>query len=110
VLSDFLDLHFERSLARLNRKHDVIAIPIFDPREERFPDQGLVRIVDAESGEARLIHLKGSDVAPRAQQRREQLVRRFRSAAIDHLAVSTAVPYDRELLRFFRERALRTGR
>ena len=110
VLSDFLDLHLERSLARLNRKHDVIAIPIFDPREERFPDQGLVRIVDAESGEARLIHLKGSDVAPRAQQRREQLVRRFRSAAIDHLAVSTAVPYDRELLRFFRERALRTGR
>jgi uncharacterized protein (DUF58 family) len=110
VLSDFLDLHFERALARLNRKHDVIAIPILDPREERFPEQGLARIVDAESGAARLIDLKRSDVARRAQQRREQLVRRFRSAAIDHLAVSTAVPYDRDLLRFFRERALRRGR
>jgi uncharacterized protein (DUF58 family) len=37
VLSDFLDLAFERPLHRLNRKHDVIAIPIVDPREERFP-------------------------------------------------------------------------
>lgn len=110
VLSDFLDLHFERALARLNRKHDVIALPIFDPREERFPEQGLARIVDAESGAARLVDLKRSDVPRRAQQRREQLVRRFRTAAIDHLPISTAVPYDRELLRFFRERALRRGR
>lgn len=110
VLSDFLDLQFERALSRLNRKHDVIALPIFDPREERFPDQGLARVVDAESGEARLVQLKRSDVARRATQRREQLVRRFRAAAIDHLAVSTALPYDRELLRFFRERALRRSR
>jgi len=107
VLSDFLDLHFEKSLNRLNRKHDVIAIPIVDPREERFPDRGLARVVDLESGEARLVDLRKSDVARRAVQRREVLTRRFRSAAVDHLTVSTAVPYERELLRFFRERALR---
>ncbi|MDQ3284097.1 MAG: DUF58 domain-containing protein [Acidobacteriota bacterium] len=107
VLSDFLDLHFERPLNRLNRKHDVIAIPIVDPREERFPDAGLARVVDLESGEARMIELRKADVARRALQRREQLDRRFRGAAIDHLIVSTAIPYDRELLRFFRERAAR---
>jgi uncharacterized protein (DUF58 family) len=107
VLSDFLDVHFEKSLNRLNRKHDVIAIPIVDPREERFPDRGLARIVDLESGEARLVDLRKSDVARRATQRRDVLTRRFRSAAVDHLMVSTAVPYERELLRFFRERALK---
>jgi uncharacterized protein (DUF58 family) len=107
VLSDFLDLHFEKPLNRLNRKHDVIALPIVDPREERFPDQGLVRVVDLESGEARLVDLRRSDVARRAMQRRETLERRFRGAAIDHLTISTAVPYDRELLRFFKERAMR---
>jgi uncharacterized protein (DUF58 family) len=107
VLSDFLDLPFERPLARLNRKHDVIAIPIVDPREDRFPDRGLARVVDLESGEARLIDLANSGVAKRAKQRREHLARRFRSAQIDHLPISTAVPYDRELLRFFRERSLR---
>ena len=110
VLSDFLDTHFERPLSRLNRKHDVVAIPILDPREERFPDRGLMRLVDLESGEARLVDLKRSDVARRAAQRREMLVRRFRSSAIDHLPVSTALPYDRELLRFFRERSFRHRR
>jgi len=105
VISDFLDLAFEKTLGRLNRKHDVIAIPVVDPREERFPDRGLARLVDLESGEARLVDLARTDVTRRAAQRREQLARRFRSAGIDHLTVSTAVPYDRELLRFFRDRA-----
>lgn len=107
VLSDFLDLRFEKPLNRLNRKHDVIAIPIVDPREERFPAGALARIVDLESNEERLVDLGRADVARRAAQRRDHLVRRFRGAGIDHLAVSTAVPYDRELLRFFRERSLR---
>ncbi|HYI13642.1 MAG TPA: DUF58 domain-containing protein [Thermoanaerobaculia bacterium] len=106
VLSDFLDLRFERALNRLNRKHDVIALPVIDPREERFPDRGLVRLVDLETNEARLVDLGHSDVARRAAQRREQLMRRFRAAAIDHLPISTAVPYERELLGFFRRRAL----
>jgi uncharacterized protein (DUF58 family) len=105
VLSDFLDLHFERPLNRLNTKHDVVALPIFDPREERFPEGGLARLVDLESGEQRLVELSRADVARRAAARRVTLERRFRSAGIDHLTVSTAVPYDRELLRFFKQRA-----
>ena len=107
VLSDFLDLDFEKTLRRLNRRHDVIAVGISDPREERFPERGLVRLVDAETGETRLVDLARSDVARRSLQRRQQLVRRFRAAGIDHLDVSTAVPYDRPLLRFFRERVIR---
>lgn len=107
MLSDFLDVAFERPLNRLNRRHDVVAIPIVDPREERLPERGLARLADLESGQARLVSLARSGVAARAAQRREQLERRFRSSAVDHLIVSTAVPYDRELLRFFRERTLR---
>jgi uncharacterized protein (DUF58 family) len=107
MLSDFLDVSFERSLNRLNRRHDVVAIPLVDPREERFPAAGLARLADLESGETRLVDLAKSGIAIHASQHREQLARRFRSAAIDHLFVSTAVPYDRDLLRFFRERSLR---
>jgi len=110
VLSDFLDLKFERPLARLNRKHDVIGIAIGDPREERFPDRGLARLFDLESGEPRLTDLRRADVAKRAAQRQTVFDRRFRGAGIDHLAISTAVPYDRDLLRFFRERAARHRR
>jgi uncharacterized protein (DUF58 family) len=107
VVSDFLDLDFEKTLRRLNRRHDVIAVGVSDPREDRFPERGLVRLVDAETGEARLVDLAKSDIARRSMQRRQQLARRFRSAGIDHLDVSTAVPYDRPLLRFFRERVIR---
>jgi uncharacterized protein (DUF58 family) len=110
VLSDFLDVHFERPLARLNRKHDVIALSIGDPREERFPDRGLARLVDLESGQTRLVDLKKAEVGKRAAQRDGVIERRFRSAAIDHLKISTAVPYDRQLLHFFRERAARHRR
>jgi len=107
LLSDFLDGTFEHALKRLNRKHDLIAISVSDPREERFPDRGLARIVDAETGQARLVDLKRTDVSRRAWHRRQQLERRFRTSGIDWLPVSTAVPYDRDLLRFFRDRVAR---
>ncbi len=108
LISDFLDVNFERPLNRLNRKHDVIAIDITDPREERFPDSGLIQVVDAESGAARWIDAKRSNVAVIAAQRRTQMERRFRASGVDWLSVSTAVPYDRDLLRFFRQRIFRT--
>jgi len=107
VLSDFLDLNFERPLRRLGRRHDVVALALRDPREERFPRGGLVRLVDAETGQRRLVELGRDDVARRSAQRDQQLARRFRSSGVDCLEVSTALPYDRTLLRFFRERALR---
>ncbi|HVR40410.1 MAG TPA: DUF58 domain-containing protein [Thermoanaerobaculia bacterium] len=107
LLSDFLDLNFEKTLRRLDRKHDVIAISIVDPREETFPDRGLLRLVDAESGEAQLIELKHADVARRGAQRAQQLDRRFRHTGIDHLSVSTVDSYDHTLLRFFKERSAR---
>jgi uncharacterized protein (DUF58 family) len=107
IVSDFLDLNFERTLRRLNRRHDVVAISVADPREERFPAGAIARVVDAESGVARTLDLGRADAARRAAAREQQLGRRFRAAGVDHLAVSTAMPYDRELLRFFRER---TGR
>jgi uncharacterized protein (DUF58 family) len=107
VLSDFLDLNFERPLKRLGRRHDVVAIAVTDPREERFPSRGLARLVDAETGEERLVDLAKSDVGRRGAVRRQQLDRRFRNAGVDWLPVSTAMPYDRELLRFFRGRLAR---
>ncbi|HEY2092465.1 MAG TPA: DUF58 domain-containing protein [Thermoanaerobaculia bacterium] len=107
VISDFLEADFERPLRRLNRRHDVVAITLGDPREERFPDQGIVRLVDSESGEARAVDLRKSEIGRRATMRRQTVTRRFVQSGVDHLQLSTAVPYDRDLLRFFRERVVR---
>ncbi len=107
IISDFLDQNFERTMRRLDRRHDVVAITVSDPREERFPESGLAQVVDVESGVARFVDLRHADVARRAAARDQLNERRFRAAGIDHMNVSTAIPYDRELLRFFRERAVR---
>jgi uncharacterized protein (DUF58 family) len=107
VISDFLDQNFERTMRRLNRRHDVVAIAVGDPREERFPSEGLARVVDAESGAMKLIDLRRADVVRRAASRTQLNERRFRAAGVDHLNVSSAILYDRELLRFFRERSAR---
>ncbi|HMC22441.1 MAG TPA: DUF58 domain-containing protein [Thermoanaerobaculia bacterium] len=107
VISDYLNLNFEKTMKRLNRRHDLIALCLTDPREERFPPGALARVVDAESGHMRLIDLGGADVARRATQRQQQITRRWRAAGVDALAISTAMPYDRELLRFFRQRVQR---
>ena len=110
VVSDYLNLNFERTMKRLNRRHDVIAVAVSDPREERFPSGAMARVVDAESGRMRLIDLRSADVTRRAMQRQQHNVRRWRAAGVDALSISTAMPYDRELLRFFRERVRRMSR
>lgn len=106
-ISDFLDMPFERALERLSRKHDVIALAISDPREHAFPSRGLVRLVDGESGQASQIDLSKNRVRASAGRRVMELVQGFRRAKIDHLFVSTAIPYERDLLGFFRNRVLR---
>ncbi len=107
VISDFLDQNYERTMRRLNRKHDVVAMTVADPREERFPAGALARVVDAERGVLRRIDLGRTDVHGQAAARVQHNERRFRAAGVDHMSVSTAIPYDRDLLRFFRERAAR---
>ncbi len=94
-------------MKRLNRRHDLIAICVTDPREERFPPGALARIADSENGRMRLIDLAGADVARRAVQRQQQIARRWRTAGVDAVTLSTAMPYDRELLRFFHQRVQR---
>src|SRR5438105_11620237 len=92
VISDYLNLNFERTMKRLNRRHDLIAISVNDPREERFPRGALARVVDAENGGMRLIDLNTADVTRRASQRQQQNVRRWRTAGVDALTISTAIP------------------
>jgi len=102
VLSDFLDVDFDKPLNRLNRRHDVVALVIGDPREERFPERGLVELVDSETGRRSVVDLRG-----RRDLRKRDLAERFRRIGVDGVALSTAIPYEQTLLRFFRERMVR---
>ena len=52
LISDFIDEHdFSHALAIANRKHDVVALRVYDPRENVLPPVGMMFLTDAETGE-----------------------------------------------------------
>jgi uncharacterized protein (DUF58 family) len=111
LLSDFLAPDLRRPLRVANRRHDLIAVVLEDPRESVLPDVGLIALEDPESG-ATLI-ADTSDARLRAAFARRQALARnerdrfLRALDIDAINVRTDQPYTRALLRFFRERERR---
>jgi uncharacterized protein (DUF58 family) len=111
VISDFHDQGFEPALKSANRRHDVLALQLIDPREQRIPDVGLALVEDAETGEA--WELDTSNPAVRtafenaARQRQEKLREFFRQARIAHLEVATDRPWPNPLRAFLALQARR---
>lgn len=121
LISDFcLPGDFDDTLARLqpklsitNRRHDLIAVLVSDPRDIELPDVGVLTLEDAESGAQ--VEIDTSDSAVRrgygelAAGRREALIPALRGAGLDLLDLSTDQPYLPALLGFFRARQRRQG-
>jgi uncharacterized protein (DUF58 family) len=100
---------FRLALRQTNRRHDLVALPIEDPRERVLPELGVVAIEDAETGEMIEIDTRNPVVRQRfseiAQLRAEQLQKIFNRESIDSLRLSTDRPYVAELMTFFKNRA-----
>lgn len=111
LISDFLDSGYERPLRIASRKHDVVAVEIIDPAEERIPAVGLIELEDAESGKRRLLDTSSRGVrdslAAEARKRRQATHDLMKNVGIDRVTIDVSQPYDRPLVRFFRERAAR---
>jgi uncharacterized protein (DUF58 family) len=111
VISDFLAADFEEPMRLLGRRHDLIALRVFDPREEELPPAGLVEFEDAETGERMVIDAASRRVRRRltalAHERRRRLQDALRRARADLVELSTAAPYAHELAMFFRARERR---
>ena len=126
LISDFLDpagdLHgggraeeseaFRKALSIANKRHDLIGITLNDPREVELPDCGLLALEDAEQGEEVLID--SGDRQVREEYRRQGLRRLekrrqlFGRMGMDHIDVSTDLPYADAFIKFFRQRRRRT--
>jgi uncharacterized protein (DUF58 family) len=111
LLSDFLATELRRPLRVANRRHDLIAVVLEDPREQTLPDLGLLALEDAESGDAVVVDT--GDPRLRAEFARRQAAvrgerdRLLRSLDVDAITVRTDRPYAQALLRFFRQRERR---
>ena len=110
-LSDFQAPNFSRELATAARRHDFIAIPIIDPREEELPDVGRITLEDSETGEQ--IELNTSDRTTRlgfiraVQMRRQERTRELNRLNIDTIELRTDQDYAPALRTFFRNRERR---
>jgi len=111
LISDFISEDFSRALKIVNKKHDVVAINITDPREKELPDVGFIELEDAENGE--IITLDSSDSELRNlyytynQKQKEDRDRLFKSMSVDFIDISTDKSYIEPLIKFFRMRAKR---
>lgn len=114
VVSDFIsEPGWERSLGDLARRHDVVAVRLFDPLELELPDLGLVTVRDAESGEQLLVDTQDSGFRQRfarlAAQREAQLRESLGRAGVDTLELATDDDLADAILRFVDLRRRRAG-
>jgi uncharacterized protein (DUF58 family) len=105
VVSDFISVPgWAPLLARLARRHEVVAIRIHDPLESALPDLGLLVVQDAETGEQMFVDTHDRAFRRRfaeAATRREDALRRgFAQAGVDALELSTADALADAILRF----------
>ncbi|MHB8900531.1 MAG: DUF58 domain-containing protein, partial [Thermoguttaceae bacterium] len=114
VVSDFLDEGYLKAMQSANRKHDVIAVLITDPRELELPNVGLVTLADAETGRVGRCDTGSrtfrSQVARMAEDRVERLRHQFQSSKIDFIHIDAAGSLVDPLVRFFRMRERRMRR
>jgi uncharacterized protein (DUF58 family) len=109
LLSDWRAASFERPLAHLGRRHDVVALEVADALERHPPAGGLLRVRDLESGRAAWID--ASSVPARAAwrgsvaRREKALEQTFRRAGVAHLALDADRPVAPVLIRHFERRA-----
>ncbi|MGA8031804.1 MAG: DUF58 domain-containing protein [Casimicrobiaceae bacterium] len=113
VVSDFISVRgYTDALARLSRRHEVIAVRLHDPLESRLPDLGILTMQDAETGEQVFVDTHDRAFRRRfeqAAQRRESALRRaFVAAGVDALELSTDADLADAILRFAAMRKLRS--
>lgn len=108
VISDFQAGELESPLRMLRRRHDVVALHLWDPREVEVPAAGMVTFADPETGEVRVVDTSDPWVRQRLAPVSLEAVREpLRRAGLDVLSLSTAESYERPLAAFFAAREKR---
>ena len=110
-ISDFRDSGYEPAVTVANRKHDVVAVTVVDPKEIEMPAIGLVEVEDGETGERTVLDFRGRrgseafrEAAVEAAEARRAI---FGRAKVDQIDLRTDEDYVEPLIRFFQERQRR---
>ncbi len=109
IISDFIDKgNFKDALTIANRKHDIVAIQIYDRRETELPPVGLMKIKDAETGEERWIDSSSSKVRQAYNEwwdrRQQEMNDAFKKCRVDSVSIRTEDDYVKSLIALFEKR------
>jgi uncharacterized protein (DUF58 family) len=110
ILSDFYVRNdFQQSLQICNRKHDVVAIQVYDIRAKELPNVGLMKVVDTETGFEQYVDT-GSTRLRQAYQRywmgrQAELSETFNKSNVDHVSIATNEDFVKSLLLLFKQRS-----
>lgn len=110
LISDFIDKEgFKDALTVANRKHDMVAIQVYDRRETELPHVGLMKIKDAETGMERWINTSSAQV--RAvykewwEKRQAVMSDTFKKCNVDSVSIRTEDDYVKALIALFDKRS-----
>jgi len=108
LISDFISEPFLNELKIANRKHDLVALRLYDIHEEEFPDLGLIPVKDEESGTIEWVNTGDPKVrnAYRAAaiERNGRLQDQFRKSGVDFTGIGTHQSYVKPLMALFKQR------
>jgi uncharacterized protein (DUF58 family) len=108
VISDFMSEDYEHTLKIAAKKHDITGIRVYDIREEKMPDLGMVSMLDAETGEIQLINTGSKSVRINYEKLYQEQVKYFKETFSKSGAgvVNTRVDesYVTKLLGYFKSR------
>ncbi len=111
VISDFMSPEFETELKIANKKHDIIALRLFDKHEEEFPDLGLIPVKDEETGEIIWVNTGDKNVRNAfkadALKRNARLKEVFSKSGVNTADIGTHESYVKPLMTLFRKRERR---
>ena len=110
ILSDFYVRNdFQQSLQIANRKHDVVAIQVYDQRARELPDVGLMKVVDAETGYEQYVDTSSKRLRDSYrkywQGRQSQLLETFNKSNVDNVSIATNDDFVKALLMLFKQRS-----
>lgn len=108
LISDFIDSGFENAVKIANKKHDLIAIKIYDERETKLPPIGIVKFKDAETGELKWVDTSNSNVRKQYAdwwtESDKALEEIFKRSKVDSISLRTDEDYIRPLIKLFKKR------
>ena len=110
MLSDFYQQKtFMKELQICNKKHDIVAIQVYDRRDAELPDIGLMRVRDAETGHEEYLDTSSARVRnayhTQWKERQQRLTDTLSRSGVDSISVSTADDYVKHLMMLFKQRS-----